>query len=630
MKSPIVVAGMHRSGTSLVASVLSALGVDMGERMLAADRNNRKGYFEDLSFLDLNRRILRSAARTDDGGHPDWGWTESEALDRDRFRDFEAEARALAGQRVSSGGPWGWKDPRTTLLLDFWNRQLGDAVYVLVYRFPWEVADSMQRLGAEVFLRRPDYAWRIWTFYNRHLLDFHRRHPDRSLLVSTDAFLHHPGRLLDLFRDRLGLDISGARISDLLEKELFQSLEENDPLIPLALAAHPECAALLYEMDAQADLPAAGLWSARPPAARSADGEGARLAVVIPCFDQGEFLIEAVASVERAVDEPCELIIVNDGSREPRTLEVLEILRRAGYRVLDQGNAGLAAARNRGFEEARAPYIVPLDADNRLRAGFLGPALDILDGDPEVGVVYGDRQDFGLRSEVVDVPPFELDEILPFNFIDACAVIRKEAWRACGGFDPAMPAPGWEDWDLWIGAAGRGWRFHHLPKVAFDYRVRPGSMISAFDNEELRREVLRYIIAKHRDLYWQRLPELLVAAQRSAATLYHIARDRERIQKEVEIAVAANRELTARLGEMEQAARELLAEREVLGAERDSSREEGDRLREEKNRLAADRDRLIGEIDAWRERVEFMEGTSAWRLRQRLVDLKCVLRQRTR
>ncbi len=608
MKSPIVVAGMHRSGTSLVASVLSALGIDMGERTLAADRNNRKGYFEDLSFLDLNRRMLRAAARPDDGGHPDWGWTESETLDRDRFRDFEAEAGALAGRRAGSVGSWGWKDPRTTLLLDFWDRLFGDAVYVLVYRFPWEVADSMQRLGAEVFLRRPDYAWRIWAFYNRHLLDFHRRHPDRSLLVSTDAFLRHPERLLDLLRDRLGLDTSGARIEGLVEKELFQSLEEKDPLVPLALATHPECAALLQEIDAQADLPAAGLWSDRPPAARPVGGGEARLAVVIPCFDQGEFLIEAVASVERAVEESCELIIVNDGSREPRTLEVLDVLRRAGYRILDQENRGLAAARNRGFEEARTPYIVPLDADNRLRAGFLGEALDVLDGDPQIGVVYGDRQDFGLRSEIVDVPPFELDEILPFNFIDACAVIRKEVWRACGGFDTKMPAPGWEDWDLWLGVAGRGWQLHHLPRVAFDYRVRPGSMISAFNDEDLRREVLPHVIAKHRDLYWRRLPELLVAAQRSAITLYGIARDRERIQREADIAVAANRELTARLGELDRVAQDLLGGRDALAAERDCFREE--------------RDRLAQETGVWREQVEFMEGTRAWRLRQRLVDLK--------
>ncbi|HSG39507.1 MAG TPA: glycosyltransferase [Thermoanaerobaculia bacterium] len=588
MKSPIVVAGMHRSGTSLVASILSALGVDMGERMLEADRNNRRGYFEDLSFLDLNRRMLRAAARPDDGGHPDWGWTESETLDRRRFQEREAEASSLAGHRAGSGGLWGWKDPRTTLLLDFWDRLLGDAFYVLVYRFPWEVADSMQRLGADVFLRRPDYAWRIWAFYNRHLLDFHRRHRDRSLLVSTDALLRQPGRLPELLRDRLGLETSGAGAEDLLEEEIFHAPAADDPLIPLALAAHPACAALLRELDAQADLPAAGLWSDRPPAARPTPADGGRVSVVIPCFDQGEFLIEAVASVERAVPEPCELIVVNDGSREPRTLEILEVLRRAGYRIGSQENAGLAAARNLGFELARAPYVVPLDADNRLRPGFVEEALQILDNDSGVGVVYGDRSDFGLRSEVVDVPPFKLDEILPFNFIDACAVVRKEVWRACGGYDAEMPEPGWEDWDLWIGAAGRGWKFHHLPVVAFDYRVRPGSMISAFDDEELRRRVLGYVIAKHRDLYWRRLPELLVAAQRSAALLHRVARDRERLRSETE-AAAEHREL---LAHAEALRAKIAADTALYQAEREA------RLRGEET-IAT----LLAEIEALRAKI---------------------------
>ncbi|HEV2846938.1 MAG TPA: hypothetical protein VG477_18930, partial [Thermoanaerobaculia bacterium] len=305
MKSPVVVAGMHRSGTSLVASMVSALGLDMGANLLAADRNNARGYFEDLGFLDLNRRMLLEATRPDDSGHPDWGWTESERLDRDRFGDFLEPARALIAERESAGGLWGWKDPRTTLLLDFWDPLLADPVYLLVYRFPWEVADSMQRLGAEVFLRRPDYAWRIWAFYNRSLLDFHRRHQDRCVLVSTDALRRQPGRLPEVLRDRLGLETSGAGAEDLLEEEIFHALAADDPLIPLALAAHPACAALLRELDASADLPGAGLWSDRPPAARPEPAGGGRLSVVIPCFDQGEFLIEAVASVERAVPEPC-------------------------------------------------------------------------------------------------------------------------------------------------------------------------------------------------------------------------------------------------------------------------------------------------------------------------------------
>ena len=589
-KSPVVVAGMHRSGTSLVASIVSALGIAMGDQLLADDRNNPRGYFEDLDFLELDRRMLVEATLPDDGGHRDWGWTESERLDRDRFQEFREPAQALVAGRAGSEGRWGWKDPRTTLLLDFWDPLLGEPVYVFAYRFPWEVADSMQRLGADVFLRHPDYAYRIWSFYNRHLLDFHRLHRDRSLLLSADALVRHPERLCELLAERLGLEASAAVVQEAVDGELFQRLADDDPLVSLAAATHPESAALLAELDAAADLPADGLWEAGPLApARLTGAAGPRLAVVIPCFNHGEFLVEAVASVERSVPEPYELIIVNDGSSESRTLEVLDVLRRAGYRIVDQQNSGLGTARNHGIEEAHAPYILPLDADNRLRPGFIEPALQVLDTLPEVGVVYGDRHDFGLRNGTVDVPPFERDTLLPFNYIDACALLRKEVWKACGGYDLTMPA--WEDWDFWIGAAERGWQFHHLPGEAFDYRVRPNSMVAAMTDESLRRRLYTYIISKHRDLYWQRLPELLLAAQRSAGDLSRLAREHERMHAEAGAALQA------------QAAEIMRRDREI-------------------NALRIEREDLYRELARWSERVAFMEGTRAWRLRQWLVRLK--------
>jgi GT2 family glycosyltransferase len=676
----------------------------MGERQLAADRHNPRGYFEDVDFLTLNREMLCAATVPDDGGHPDWGWTESERLDRDGFAAYRERAGRLVGEQAGARGDrdnahWGWKDPRSSLVLDFWDPLLAEARYLLVYRFPWEVADSMQRLGAEVFLRRPDYAWHIWAFYNRHLLDFHLRHRERSLLVSTDVVLREPARLLALLQKRLGLDPARVRAEEIIDPELFRSPGADDPLIALAAAAHPDCAALLADLDAAADLPAAGLWSAAPPRPRSVSSNSPRLSVVIPCYDQGEFLLEAVASVERSIEEPCELIVINDGSSEPRTREVLDLLRRSGYRIVDQENGGLAAARNAGIELARSPYILPLDADNRLRPGFVTPALAILDAQPRVAAVYGDRYDFGLRNGTIDVPPFDLDSLLPFNFIDACALLRKEVWSACGGYDPDMPTPGWEDWDLWIGAAERGWQLHHLPGEAFDYRVRPSSMISLLADEERRRRMHAYVIAKHRDLYWQRLPEILVASQRSAAELFRLAREHERVQAEIaaifqdqkariDLAAEEKASLERETGTLraqceqqsEQLAQERLAlfqeraamdqeraargeeraamaqdraatvqeraamveeraamvreraatvqERAAMDQERSARVEERAVTVQDRTALLAERERLFAELRAWRERVAAMEGTRAWRLRQRLVGLKLALKRR--
>ncbi|MEO8071537.1 MAG: hypothetical protein ABI652_09045, partial [Acidobacteriota bacterium] len=125
----LVVAGMHRSGTSLLASLLHGSGCRMGEACLPADTHNRRGYFEDLEFLDLNRRMLAATVPADRPGHADWGWTEdmdASGIDVSRLDSFVAEADALVARRRlhsasvdhtdgTAPGCWGWKDPRTSV-----------------------------------------------------------------------------------------------------------------------------------------------------------------------------------------------------------------------------------------------------------------------------------------------------------------------------------------------------------------------------------------------------------------------------------------------------------------------------------------------------------------------------------
>jgi glycosyltransferase involved in cell wall biosynthesis len=514
---------MHRSGTSLTASLLSALGVDMGRRLLPPDNGNPRGYFEDIDFLKFQRRVLSESCLKDDGGHPDWGWTESEQLNRGTFKDFIPYAKSMLASRVEGQRLWGWKDPRTTLLLDFWDRLLDGAYYIFVYRFPWDVADSMQRLGEPLFLRNPDYAYRIWSFYNRHLLDFFIKNSQRCLLLSTNALQLDPKRLVELIRKKLKLEIRDTDLRDIYEQELFTSTEGSDPLIDLVAATSPQCTKLLAQLDNAADLSGSGLWQVRPLRSRLKEDDDTSaphridVSVIIPCFDDGQFLIEAIASFERVVPKNCELIVVNDGSKEPRTLEILKTLRDAGYSILDQENQGLSEARNAGIRLAAGRYILPLDADNRLRAGFVEAATEILDSSSEIGIVYGYRQLFGMKTELDKVAEFDLEEILTFNYIDAGAMFRKQVWADCGGYDQRVSPL--EDWDLWIGAAERGWRFHRLPQVTFEYRVRPDSLLSMVDNAELLDHLLESMIIKHYELYEPRLVRQLAKMKRSSAHL---------------------------------------------------------------------------------------------------------------
>lgn len=203
------------------------------------------------------------------------------------------------------------------------------------------------------------------------------------------------------------------------------------------------------------------------------------VSIVIPVYNHGHFLQETLQSIE-ATRTPSlrEVIIVDDGSTDPVTLELLRDLEKSQYLVIRQPNRGVGAARNAGIRVAQGEFILPVDDDNRIRRPYLAEGPTLLDRDQSVGVVYGDAEYFGERTGRWRVPQFDLVRLVDANFIDACALFRKRVWEDLGGYDEHMPHMGWEDWDFWLRAAVRGWRFVHLQEVTFDYRVRAGSMLT--------------------------------------------------------------------------------------------------------------------------------------------------------
>ncbi|MCT7966001.1 glycosyltransferase [Laspinema sp. D1] len=226
------------------------------------------------------------------------------------------------------------------------------------------------------------------------------------------------------------------------------------------------------------------------------------VSVIIPCYNQGEFVLEAIASVESCQEQVYEILIINDGSTSPVTQKVLSYLQEKGYQVIHQSNQGLAAARNTGIKKARGRYILPLDADNRIKPAYITESVAILDEHPEVGVVYGNAELFGEKTGIVEVPDFDINRLVAGNYIDACAVFRRTVWQDCGGYDSHIPQKlGYEDWDFWLGVAEKGWQFHHIAEVMYEYRYRSNSMVSACNIPQNRRELFRYICSKHIGLY---------------------------------------------------------------------------------------------------------------------------------
>ena len=507
----VVVAGMHRSGTSLTAGLLAALGIDLGRRFVPADSANPRGYFEDLAFVDFHRRLFRDCVPKTDGGHPDWGWTSAAAITAAHAHSRTAEAMALVARRSATGRLWGFKDPRATVLLDFWHPLLPAPVYVAVYREPTGVADSMQRLGADVFLRDPASARSIWRFYNERLLDFVRRHRDQCVLLNIDALQADLARFPALLRERLGLPVPDADLSGRFAAELLRLTDGSETLTRLACHVWGDCAAIFNELESLADLPGSTAPHS-PPFSFAPRRASSELSIVIPTHDDATWLVEAVASVEECAGEAHEILVLDDGTTDPESLRILDRLRAAGRPVLRQANAGLSAARNALIRAARGRYILPLDADNRLRPGFIEGALAAFRDDPGLGVVYGDRILVGARTGHLQTPDFNLRSIVHRNEIDACAMFRRDLWCDVGGYDTELR--GFEDWEFWLHAGKRRWRFLHLPQVAFEYRVRPDSLLARCRTPAGYRMLRRRLWQRHADLLLELTPPAVRAVAR--------------------------------------------------------------------------------------------------------------------
>ena len=255
-----------------------------------------------------------------------------------------------------------------------------------------------------------------------------------------------------------------------------------------------------------------------------------QVAVIVTCYNLGAYLDECLGSIAGAGFDAVEVVVVDDGSTQTDTLDRLQRLdtqheARHGLdlRVLHQDNQGVSVARNTGIAAVATPYILPLDADDRLSPGFVEQAVRAMQADDALGVVYGDVKRFGDEEDTWRLPAFDPVQILVNNFVPVTALIRRSAWEACGGFDSEVASH--EDWELWINLSGRGWTFRHLPVVALEYRARPDSKVKMWDKPDVRRRLMRYVCRKHADLYRDHAVEVVTRKEIEKCELSNLVRE---------------------------------------------------------------------------------------------------------
>lgn len=246
-----------------------------------------------------------------------------------------------------------------------------------------------------------------------------------------------------------------------------------------------------------------------------------RVSVIIPCYKQGHWLAEAIDSV-LAQSKEAEIIVVNDGSPD----DTSNVAASYGARVIliEQANQGVAAARNRGLARASGDLLIPLDADDRLKPNYLEVLLREFNDADRVWFAPAVEMFGEVNAVKRPVPNFSLAQLLLRNPLHPTSAFSRRMWEDVGPYDEKMIRAGWEDWDFWIRAFRRGWRPICWQEPLIDYRTRAGSM--AIQALEQQQELMRYMVAKHHELYMEALPELMVLARDGGPEPFTLAKHR--------------------------------------------------------------------------------------------------------
>lgn len=233
MSDQLIVAGFHRSGTSLVCQLLQRAGLFLGYELFGANFSNPYGHFEDVEVLKLHEQILADNGQT---------WQVSTpflpALTGHHWR----ELRRIVERRNAEHDLWGFKDPRVCSFMMVWKHLLPNARALLVYR---HFADSTYSLGQRHstllfrnegsrqlhrrFWEEPDFGLRMWLMHNEALLRFAHAYPEDTLAVSWEM-VRSGFPVVEAIKERWGLGLNEAPVSGVFDPTVVDGRPGKQPV----------------------------------------------------------------------------------------------------------------------------------------------------------------------------------------------------------------------------------------------------------------------------------------------------------------------------------------------------------------------------------------------------------------
>lgn len=229
--------------------------------------------------------------------------------------------------------------------------------------------------------------------------------------------------------------------------------------------------------------------------------------VIVPLYNYGHFVTDALKSVMSQTLESIGLLVIDDASKDDScsiaanwAAEHAE--RFQSVRVLKhRENQGLSQTRNTGIALTESPFLFFLDADNEIYPRCLEVHLEALRGS-DAAFAYSILQKFDGETGLIGTEVFARAQLKLGNYIDAMACIRREVLVELGGY--RFLEHGWEDYDLWIRMCELGQIGIHIPEVLGRYRVHAQSMLRTNTNK--RDAQVKLIDQLSEDYKWLELP----------------------------------------------------------------------------------------------------------------------------
>ncbi|QRM87802.1 hypothetical protein FG167_00730 [Lacinutrix sp. WUR7] len=221
-KQVICITGMHRSGTSLLASWLFEQGLKMDVGGLVASAvGNKKGHFEDEEIMKFQAQLIKIAKPESKG------WVVKDAI---QVQGFKKGVQGILNKRESFN-QWGWKDPRSVLLLNEWNTAVNDLKYIFIWREADAVINSLQKRKKrskhpldQISLK---HCYQTWLHYNKEIIDFYTKNPSNCVLIKLDDFLENDKKVFDYLTNAFELNLNYKPLNTIVENTMFSEKTNN-------------------------------------------------------------------------------------------------------------------------------------------------------------------------------------------------------------------------------------------------------------------------------------------------------------------------------------------------------------------------------------------------------------------